>query len=182
MSDDNSTADTLKTLAILGVIFAIPIAAPTLFYWGGLILWSFVYISLFFKSFAYDTAKDLPVYCGPTFFFILIWLTITGWALGHVRSPLAGKAMLIFWGGLFMFPTYVTSLGMAVPVDWDTYKLQNYIQVSCERVYKKEYTDTSNSFHEVCYYIPQQGHRLPVFYEDITSHSIEKTIPYKEKN
>lgn len=175
---DDSSTNTLKVFAFLAAVFLIPVAAPELFLLVGSIIWPLYYFYVFINSFVFDATRDLPWHYGAANFFILFWVVISGWATGYMRSEKAGKAMLIFWGPFLMLPTWYTILGLSVPVDWQTYKNQNYIEVGCDKIYKKEYENTSNPFHEVCNYIPQNGKKLPRFAEDITNNHIEKTIPY----
>jgi hypothetical protein len=177
MSGHNGDTGAWKMLALLAIIFAIPIAAPELFLLIGSIIWPLFYIFTFIKSVSWDATKDLPMYCGSAMTFPLFWIAITGWAMGYMRSPTAGLAMLFFWGPFLMLPTFYTMVGVAVPDDWAKYKDINYTQTTCEEQLDK----TTNKFYNLCVFVPKDGKKLPKFSEDTTNNDVHEVFPYAEK-
>lgn len=138
MSDhNNSSLNDIVVGASLATLFVIPVFSPRIFLFIGKQVWTWIYIFVAIKSSFFDPTSELPWFQSDPHWFLMFNLTIIGGAIGAVRNKETALAMLTFWGGILLFPTWLAILGVGIPNDWNTYKTKNYTEVTCRYVIKK---------------------------------------------
>lgn len=178
MSNDTGTNDAnfLKAVALITAILSLPIWFPTTFTVLGYVVWPLVYLNALGAGGTFNPMAAMPWYYGDSHVIAALFAAFIAYGFGSARGPQYGKAMLVWWGPLFMLPAWLHFCGLASNLDWDEYKKVNYIEVGCE-----EHLDEANNWYHECSYVPVRGKKLPNFIEKTETRSIIRSFPYHEK-
>jgi len=142
---------------IIGLLVSIiPLASPGAMIILSAIVWPIVYGIIYFLSSGFDLTQSLPWYVADperATANLIVFFAL----LGLVRGPAGSLAMLSIWVPIFMLPTFLLNLGVAVEnkAGWIGYVYDNY-QDNC--------SDLGNSY--VCKYTPLDGRKIPTFVQD----------------
>lgn len=178
MSDrNNNSLNEMVIGASLAALFLIPVLSPRVFLFIGKHIWGWIYLFVAIRSLFFDPTSELPWFRNDPYWFLMLNLTIIGGAIGASRDKETALAMLTYWGGILLFPTWLAILGVGIPNDWNTYKTKNYTEITCRYVIKKG----EEKGAEHCLYAAQPGKKIPNFIEDVDHHKIKYVFKYTEK-